>query len=271
MVMLANHIAFHLDPVLFARDALGFTPDPWQRQVLRWVGKRLILNCSRQSGKSTVAAILSVHTALYMQGSLTILVSPSLRQSGELFKKVQELLQKLDNRPKLVEDNRLSLQLANGSRVVSIPCQENTVRGFSGVDLIVEDEASRVTDDLYKSVRPMLAVSGGRLILMSTPFGKRGHFYQEWDKGRGWEQVQITAPECPRISAEFLEEERESLGEWWYSQEYMCEFRESQDSVFSYEEVMQAMSADVLPLGASNGFGAIDPDITPLSPDGVIS
>ena len=178
----------------------------------------------------------------------------------------------VDEPPKLVEDNRLLLQLLSGSRVVSIPSQEGTVRGFSGVDLIVEDEASRVPDDLYRAVRPMLAISGGRLILMSTPFGKRGHFFQEWDKGgSGWERICVTAPECPRISPEFLEEERESMGDCWFQQEYMCEFMDSQDSVFSYEQVMVALSAEVQPLGVTNGYGAITPEVEPLFPGGVIS
>ena len=179
MVTLVNDLVMALDPVAFARDGLGFEPDPWQAGVLRWDGKRLILNCSRQSGKSTIAAILGVHRAYYYPGSLVLLVSPSLRQSGELFRKVSGYLKALEQTPRLLEDNKLSMTMMNGSRVVSLPSKEATVRGFSGADLIIEDEASRVPDDLYSAMRPMLAVSDGRLILMSTPFGKRGHFHQE--------------------------------------------------------------------------------------------
>ena len=105
-----------------------------------------------------------------------LLVSRSLRQSGELFKKVQESLSFLPVRPKLDEDNRLSLQFANGSRIVSLPGSEENIRGFSSPSLIIEDEASRVSDALYLATKPMLAVSQGRHILMSTPWGKRGHF-----------------------------------------------------------------------------------------------
>lgn len=70
-------------------------------------------------------------------------------------------------------------------RIVSLPSSEATVRGFSGAALIVEDEASRVPYDLYCAMWPMLAISGGRLVLMSTPFGKRGHFFEEWTQGSG--------------------------------------------------------------------------------------
>ena len=179
-----------LDRVAFARDGLGFEPDTWQTEALRWAGKRVMLNCCRQAGKSTIASILALHRALYYPGALVLLVSPSLRQSGELFRKVADLLAQLDHKPGLTEDNRLSLRLANGSRVISLPSKEGTIRGFSGVDLIIEDESSRVPDELYRAVRPMLAVSGGRLVLMSTLFGKRGHFHEEWTMGgEAWKRL----------------------------------------------------------------------------------
>jgi hypothetical protein len=247
--MLASDLEQALDPVVFARNALGFEPDPWQKQALRWSGKRLLLNCSRQSGKSTTASVLALHRALFYPDSLILLVSPSLRQSGELFRKVQDALKLLDERPRLVEDNKLSMTLTNKSRILSLPGKEQTIRGFSGADLIVEDEAARVSDELYYSVRPMLAVSGGRLILMSTPFGKRGHFFNEWtDGGDTWERIQITATDCPRISPEFLEEERQALGDWWFRQEYMCEFVETVDQVFSYDLVTAAIDEEIQPL-----------------------
>src|SRR5215210_8057485 len=213
-----------VDRVAFAREALDFEPDPWQAEVLRWSGKRLLLNCCRQSGKSTTAAVLALHEAVYRPGSLVLLISPSLRQSSELFRKVTNLLSRLEARPTLTEDNKLSLSFEGGSRVVSLPSSEATIRGFSGVSLIVEDEAARVPDELYRSCRPMLATSEGRLVLMSTPFGRRGHFHEEWANGGPlWERVQITARECPRISPGFLEEEHRSLGDLYFRSEYLCE------------------------------------------------
>ena len=188
--------------------------------------------------------------AIYHFKSLVLLVSPSLRQSSELFRKVTDLLNKMMVRPKLIEDNKLSCTLVNKSRIVSLPSSEGTIRGFSGANLIIEDEALRVSDDLYMAIRPMLAVSNGKLILMSTPFGKRGHFFEEWDKGAGWGKIQVKATECPRIKTEFLEEEQRSIGDWWYRQEYECEFVEAVDSVFGYELVMGALSRDVEPLFA---------------------
>jgi hypothetical protein len=244
-VTLRDDLRYALDPVAFALEVLGLELDDWQQGVIASRDKRDLLNCSRQAGKSTTAAVLGLHEALYKPGSLTILVSPSQRQSSELFRKVTELRELLATQPELSEDNKLSMSVKGGGRVLSLPGSEATIRGFSGATLIVEDEASRVDDALYFSVRPMLAVRGGRLILMSTPFGKRGHFWNEWNAGTTWNRVEVPATAVPRISAEFLVEERSSMGDWWFEQEYMCQFKESTDSVFSYDAVMGALSDDV--------------------------
>ena len=243
-----NQIRYALSPVIFSRERLNIDPDPWQQQVMMSPDKRILLNCSRQSGKSTIAAIIALHTALYRSGSLILLISPSLRQSSELFKKVTENLKKLQPKQKLNEDNKLSMTLDNGSRVVSLPSGEATIRGFSGATLIIEDEASRVDDNLYRAIRPMLAVSGGRLFLMSTPWGKRGHYFEEWTGVNDWTRIEIPATKCPRIRPEFLDEERRALGDWWYQQEYMCHFGETTDSLFSYELIQASLSDDIEPL-----------------------
>src|SRR4029077_11974686 len=108
------------------------------------------------------------------------------------------------------------------------------VRGFSNVSLMLIDEASRVNDDLYRAMRPTLAVGNGDLWLMSTPNGKRGFFYEEWTSGgEWWVRIGVAAPDCPRIDAEFLSEERASGGDKWYRQEYLCEFVEREGAVFS--------------------------------------
>jgi len=264
-MILARDLRWALDPVEFAREGLGFNPDPWQATVLRATGKRVLLNCSRQSGKSTTTAALALHQANFIPLSLILLLSPTLRQSGELFRKVGEHLRNLREQPSMEEDNRLSLRLSNGSRIVSLPAKEANIRGFSGASLIIEDEASRVPDELYRAVRPMLAVSGGRMILLSTPFGKRGHFHEEWTKGGdSWQRIEIKASQCPRISPEFLEEERRVLGEWWFRQEYECEFVETTDQVFSYDSVMAALRDDLRPLFQKDNRGPVSANVSPL-------
>src|SRR5207244_10168632 len=141
-----------------------------------------------------------------------------LRQSQELFRKVKETLGSLGtSAAPIVQESALSLELANGSRILSLPGKEATVRGYSNVALLVVDEAARVPDPLYQAVRPMLAVSGGRIILLSTPFGKRGFFHHEYTEGGpGWERVRVTAHDVPRIEPVWLAAERDRIGDWWF-------------------------------------------------------
>ena len=238
-----------LDGVDFARRRLGFHPDAKQSLVLGKRVRRGLLNCSRQWGKSTVAAAKAVHQAVMTAGSLVVVLSPSARQSGELIRKASGFVQRLGIQPRGDGDNEKSLLFPNGSRIVGLPGKEGTVRGFSAVSLILIDEAARVSDDLYKAVRPMLAVGGGDLWLMSTPCGQRGFFYEEWTNGgEKWERVAVTGAECSRIDGDFLEEERVKQGDRWFRQEYCCEFVDSDESLFDSDLIRAAITDDVLPL-----------------------
>ena len=247
--MLATDLALALDPVLFAERA-GLDPDPWQRAVLRSQDRQTILLCSRQAGKSTVSAVLAVHEAVYRDAALVLVLSPSLRQSQELYRKIRDTYRALGpDVPDVVEESALRLELANGARIIALPGKEGTLRGFSAPTLVIEDESSRVPDDLYQALRPMLATSGGRLVLLSTPWGKRGHFYEAWERGGpSWQRVKVTAPECPRIPAAFLAEERRQIPDLVFRSEYLCEFVETVDSVFRHDDILAALDPDVTPL-----------------------
>ncbi len=229
------------DPSLIMSLA-GMTPDPWQTRLLTSSCKRMLLLCSRQAGKTTTAAGLAIREAILNPNSLILLLSPTLRQSGEILRaKVLPMYRIMGAPISATSTTALTLTLANGSRIVSLPENEEGIRGFSGVNLIVIDEASRVSDQLYRAVRPMLAVSKGRLIALSTPFGKRGWFFEEWEGKSEWERVRITATDCPRIERSFLLEEYRSLGERWWNQEYYCSFEDAIDAVFSYADVQAAL------------------------------
>ncbi len=246
---LADDLALALDPVLLARRA-GVEPDPWQAALLRDDAREVVMLCSRQAGKSTVSSFLALHEAVYQPPALVLVLSPSLRQSQELFRKIKGAYGALGPAaPAATEESALRLELANGSRIVCLPGKEATIRGFSGVSLLLVDEAARVPDALYQAVRPMLAVSGGRIVLLSTPWGKRGFFHHEWTQGGShWRRVKVTAQDSPRIAPVWLERERAKIGEWWFRQEYLCEFVDTVDQVFGHDVVMGALSADVAPL-----------------------
>jgi hypothetical protein len=159
------------------------------------------------------------------------------------------------------QESALRLELQNGSRIVSLPGTESSIRGYSAVSLLVVDEAARVDDALYYSIRPMLAVSEGRLVCLTTPAGQRGFFHGAWmNGGADWERIEITASECPRISKEFLAEEKRTLGSFWYRQEYNCEFLAMEDALLSPEDVDKAFSADVESLDLFGTYGRAQED-----------
>jgi hypothetical protein len=120
-----------MDAAEFARVRLGFMPDEKQMEVLRSTAKRAILNCSRQWGKSTVTAARAVHRAYSRAGALVLVASPSERQSAEFLRKASELMRRLGVRPRGDGDNAISLAFPNGSRIIGLPGNEATVRGFS--------------------------------------------------------------------------------------------------------------------------------------------
>jgi Terminase large subunit, T4likevirus-type, N-terminal len=237
------------DAVQLLRQA-GMEPDPWQWQVLTSDAARILLNCSRQSGKTIVSAALALSMAMRDAGSLVLVLSPSLRQSQESFRKVLDLYHPWASSMPSSAESALRLELVNHSRIVSLPGREATVRGYSNVALLIVDEAARVPDELFYSVQPMLAVSAGRLVCLSTPFGKRGFFYDAWTSGAPWERVELPATACPRIPLDFLEQERRSLPPLFFRSEYCCEFVDTLDQVFPTDLLMGAITDAVTPLWA---------------------
>src|SRR6516162_610299 len=188
MSEIGRRLTWGFDAVSFAEDRLSFIADPWQRLLLRSRAPAVMLNCCRQSGKSTTAAIVALHQAIYDPG-LFLCVSPSLRQSRELFAKVIGFLKSIEPVIPLEEDNKSSCELSNGSRIVSLPGDPDTVRGYSAPKLVITDEAAYVSDAMQAAILPMLATGGGRRIDMSSPNGRRGYFYENWVNGEGIERI----------------------------------------------------------------------------------
>lgn len=232
---LSHALALLLAPALLL-ERQGLDPDPWQRDLLRCRDPYLLLNCSRQSGKSTTVAALALYQIVTEPGSLVLLVAPSERQSHELFRKVLAGYYALGQPVPAVKHTQSELELAHGSRLVALPGREETVRSFSAVRLLILDEAARVPDDLYRSVRPMLAVTRargeGRLVALSTPFGRRGWFHEEWTGPGPWKRFHIPWSQCPRITPDFIAEETRALGPPWVDQEYNALFTTMEGIVF---------------------------------------
>jgi hypothetical protein len=142
--------------------------------------------------------------------------------------------------------------MANGSRILALPGDGGgkTIRGLANCRLAIVDEAARVDDELFGAVRPMLAVNrDGAMILLSTPAGRRGAFYELWhNNDPTWHRVRVPASDCPRISKEFLAEELRELGQARFSEEYELAFIDSDTSAFSTAIIDAAFDPEVRPL-----------------------
>ncbi len=223
------------DPVYFAENALGFHPFPYQAGILRDRSRRLVACLGRQCGKTSTIAVKAIHFAYTNPKTTTLIVSPSLRQSMIMFDRILGYIHASRWPPKSVKrKTRTVIQLINGSRIIALPCSENLLRGYTA-DMVIVDEAAFLDENVITSILfPMLATTGGSLILLSTPWGKENLFYRAFMDPK-YSSHRVRSSECPLIGAEFLEEQRRNMTEEAYRMEYEAEFAEAATSYFSQD------------------------------------
>ena len=268
---------------------LGLESFHWQKVAMDPTSKRVLMLTCRQAGKSTVIAGKVTVEAKYVPGSLELVTCPAQDQSKELLKKVDAFLIH-DTSLQLKNDAAFEKEFHNGSRIVALPGTERSVRGYSKPSKIIVDEAARVQDETIYALRPMMASANTELIMLSTPWGKRGYFHKQWQIGKNWKKIlvrvawdlvngklQPSEPEeqfhsrmlkqgilayySPRHDLEFLQNELdEGMDELWFRQEYMCEFVEELTNMFTREMIDRAMDDSVQPLFR----GALSEEVEPL-------
>jgi hypothetical protein len=255
----AKDMRFAVDPVAFAMDVLPrIDPDiekldTWQENFLKSRSRRMLINAFRQSGKSTLTGTLALHRALYYPRSLVLIYAPSLRQAGEFFEKVSTGYSDLLGEGMAIEaesDRKLGIKLANGSRIEALPGTQKSTRGFSKPSLIIVDEAAQIDDSLYTALRPMLirAKEGGRLLMLSTPYGKRGVFWRLWDTGEIWDRVHVPYTAVDWMTPSVIEEARNELLDWEFKQEFLCTFEQNQMAVFNVEDFRASTTDEFEPI-----------------------
>lgn len=240
-------LAYRIDPPSLMR-AVGMEPDPWQERLLLTDARRILVLSTRQAGKSTTTAALGLRTILTVPRSLVVMVSASHDQSKELFLKLADMYEQIGRPLKPVKQNTSELRLSNGGRVLSLPSNPKTIRGYSKAHTIICDEAALMVDEMFTAVAPMRAVSGGRLVLISSPKGQRGYFWDQWETGgETWERYRVTADDCPRITDEFLDGERRTMRDAEYQQEYYCRFVQADDQFFDTAAIDRAFTNQANP------------------------
>lgn len=220
----------------------SFTPDPWQRKVLDHKGN-VTMRCGRQVGKSTVTAIKAGRFAIENPGTVTLVIAASQRQSSLLFEKIRgeiEYQEEQGNCEIAETPTQTRIVLSNGSKIYCHPAGRTgyLIRGFT-IDLLIADEAAYINEEVWKSVIPMLAVSQksrgfGWIILLSTPFGKGGYYYDTFHDA-SFLHIHVTSEQCSRIPKSFLLKEKKRLTKVEYAQEYLGEFVDEFNQFFPTE------------------------------------
>jgi hypothetical protein len=236
------------DIVTFAREKLGIVLNATQTRLLTVVGRRIILNCHRQWGKSTVAAILALYHALSYHGYQVVIVSIDARRSQKLANLCRELAARMGVRVKGDGTNPRAVVFPNGSSIIPLPGRADAVRGFTA-NLLIIDEAARVADEVFTVATPMLAATDGDLWLLSTPKGKRGFFYEIWSgpdsAAEPWTRVEGKASTEGRVTKGFLAHEGRRKTGAEFDAEYECQFGGLGRQVFADEWIERAFAGGI--------------------------
>jgi len=223
------------DAVLFAEIFLGFKPFPYQVKLLNDKSDRVVACMGRQSGKTTTVAAKAIHFAFCNPGTTTLIVSPSLRQSMIMFDRIQTFFHQSNILQKsVVRKTRTIIQLSNGSQIIALPGSQYFLRGYTA-HMIIVDESAFVPEELItQEIFPMLSTTRGKAIFLSTPWG-RDHFFYRAFKNPKYSVHRVKSSECPLITAEFLEEQRQNMTAEAYRMEFEAEFAEGSNCFFSQD------------------------------------
>jgi hypothetical protein len=228
----------------------AFNWDPWQQEVLDYNGN-VTIRSGRQVGKSEVIGAKGCKFALDNPGTTTLIIAASQRQSSLIFDKVRaniELRMQETKTDLYKEPPTLTkILLTNGSKIYSLPAGRTGyfIRGFT-IDLLIADEAAYIPEVVWNSVIPMIAVSRkaknmGYIILLSTPFGKGGYFYNSFTD-KDFKQFHISSEDCIRIPEDFLKKEKQRMSKAEYLQEYKGEFTEEWSQLFPTDLIRKCMT-----------------------------
>ena len=220
----------------------GLPPDPWQSDLMASPGHRELVLCSRQSGKTESVAAIALSRCLLRRRHTALVLAPTLRQSGETITRAKALLAEARPVARLTSNAATKLAFSNGSRLVALPGVPATIRGLP-VNTLVMDEAAFLHDDVYDAAFPMTAATSGDIILMTTANGQQGRFYELWERGGDrWRRTRIPWHKIPRISPDFIAEQRAAMSAARFASEYECKFTAHSQAVIDPAWIERAMA-----------------------------
>jgi len=216
-----------------------FVPYPYQAQLFEDASPRRVVLKARQTGMSNAIAIEALHTALTRPDSTVIFVSRNQQAARLLITYCQHTLNGLPNAPVLPIENQSELGFSNGSRIVSLPANPSTGRGFAATHVYLDEFAFCNYDALiYESVIGTVS-TGGRVTILSTPNGRANMFFRLWSglEGGEWSRRRVHWSDCPRFDAAWAERTQGGMTRQSFGQEYDLDFLTSGDAVFDPDDL----------------------------------
>lgn len=238
-------------PSKFAELFLGLKVFDYQKEFLDADARFKLFVAGRKAGKSTMTAILALHHALMTPEAEVLIVAPTMRQSLILLDKIKGFLENSDILGLgmslatlfVTKMTKTMIEFINGSRIFSVPSgiEGRTIRGFTPTMIIV-DEASYVRDEVYGAVIPSGLSTQAQIVLISTPAGKQGYFWEAYSSGRYY-VVHARSYDNPLVKNDpiFLEEVKRMTKDM-YKQEVEGEFVEYGRAFFSRDVILKAVS-----------------------------
>ena len=220
--------------VLHPMGTRRFLPYPYQETILRDDSPRRLVLKARQTGISQTIAIEARHAAEYEPGSTVLFLSRTEKMATDLVRYARAAAPVGSNR--IVRDNALALEFANGSRIVAEAATKSAGRGFAATRLYLDEFAFHEYDsDVWRAVQPTVS-TGGRVTVLSTPNGRQNVFYLMWSGEYGaWSKHLVHWRDCPAYDEDWYTRTRPGFtGRDWAS-EYECDFVESGGSAFTAE------------------------------------
>lgn len=212
------------------------TLDPWQERLLLLKVKNICIVSGRQCGKTTIVALLAVKFALENQNQFILIGSGIIEQAQHLFRKIKDYIF-AEHKDKLLGKPTLEfLEFDNGSKILCVPIGDtgDSMRGYTATMIII-DEAALVPDRAWEAIEPVIAVTKGRIILLSTPKFKKGFFYKSSLDKKNYNVETISARDCPRYTKEYLDRKQAEKSPIVFAQEYLGEFLDDYNRKFTEE------------------------------------
>jgi phage terminase large subunit len=198
------------DPVGFMEDVLGFHPWSVQREIAEAVRdhERVTVRACNASGKTAVAAALVPWWLSAGPGSICVSTSSTERQLRKVLWR------------EIAQRQRAARHLFHGATVtdteiflspswfaIGISTDEvEALQGFHGSRvLVIVDEASGVSEDMFSAIEGLLAGGETRLLLLGNPLRTSGSFFDSFGKdAEEWHGIQISAYSTPNFTGEVV-------------------------------------------------------------------